>query len=69
MSEEIEMGEPIAFNVKYEESEWECYLFGNKPDINDGIIYVPAKGNVPNWFIRLMMKWMLGCTWVKKADR
>ncbi len=46
-------------------SQWECYLFGNSPDRNDGILLQPAKGNVPNRFVRWMMKVCLGCTWVK----
>ena len=45
-------------------SNWSCYLFGNTPDINTGLCYVPEKTNVPNWFVRYMMKICLGCTWV-----
>lgn len=48
-----------------ERSDWSCYLFGNKPG-GVGIVYVPAKDQVPNWFVRWMMKICLGCTWVKK---
>lgn len=48
-----------------ERSDWSCYLFGNKPG-GMGIVYVPAKDQVPNWFVRWMMKICLGCTWVKK---
>ena len=46
---------------------WECYLFGSTP-AQPGLIYVPHEGQVPNWFVRWMMKVMLGCTWVKKVD-
>jgi hypothetical protein len=47
-----------------EQSEWRCYLFCNKPG-GVGIIYRPITGQVPNWFVRWMMKICLGCTWVK----
>ena len=49
-------------------SNWDCYLFGNNPKINegkDGIVYTPSKRNVPNVFIRFMMKICIGCAWVK----
>lgn len=49
----------------WESSDWSCYLFGNKPG-GVGMIYVPTKDQVPNWFVRWMMKICLGCTWVKK---
>ena len=50
-----------------QEPEWKCYLFGNKPETGHyGIVYIPSVGNVPNWFIRWMMKVCLGCTWVKE---
>jgi len=53
------------FNSPPAPSEWKCYLFGNKPgDI--GIIYMPTKGQVPNWFVRWMMKICFACTWVKE---
>lgn len=45
-------------------SEWKCYLFGNTPNGN-GMVYHPAKGKEPNWFVRWCMKVMLACTWVK----
>jgi hypothetical protein len=44
---------------------WKCYMFGNTP-VGFGMIYIPAEGQVPNWFVRWMMKVCLGCTWVKK---
>ena len=46
-----------------EPSGWECHLFGSKD--RQGITYFPAKGAVPNFFVRWMMKICLGCTWVK----
>ena len=49
-------------------SEWKCYLFGNRPETNDGLAYVPAKGQEPNWFVRWMMKVCFDCTWVKEQS-
>jgi hypothetical protein len=50
-----------------QDPEWKCYLFGNKPETGSyGIVYIPSVGNVPNWFIRWMMKVCLGCTWVRE---
>ena len=48
-----------------EMSDWTCYLFGNKPN-GLGLAYVPTKGQVPNWFVRWMMKICFDCTWVRK---
>ena len=45
-------------------SEWKCYLFGNEVG-GSGMVYHPAKGKEPNWFVRWCMKVMLACTWVK----
>jgi hypothetical protein len=49
-----------------EMSEWKCYMFGNSPEVNEGIMYVPRKGHEPNWFVRWMMKVCFDCTWVKE---
>ena len=49
-----------------QDPDWKCYLFGNTSD-GYGIVYIPAEGQVPNWFVRWMMKVCLGCTWVKKG--
>lgn len=46
-------------------SEWKCYLFGNTPESNSGLVWQPIKGQEPNWFIRWMMKLCFACTWVK----
>jgi hypothetical protein len=51
-----------------ENSEWKCYMFGNKPGINVGYIYLPRKGCEPNWFVRWMMKICFDCTWVKDKN-
>lgn len=45
-------------------SDWECYLFGNKPG-GMGLVYRPIDGQVPNWVVRLMMKVCFACTWKK----
>ncbi|MCP4648696.1 MAG: hypothetical protein GY853_01270 [PVC group bacterium] len=48
-----------------EYSKWTCYLWGCSTDGSDGISYTPTIDNVPNWFIRWMMKICFACTWVK----
>ena len=47
-------------------SNWKCYLFGSLP-ANPALVYTPSEGNVPNWFIRWMMRICLGCTWVETS--
>jgi len=47
-------------------SNWTCYMFGNRPDANFGISYVPAEGRVPNRFVRFMMRICFDCMWVEK---
>jgi hypothetical protein len=44
-------------------SNWSCHLFGATHQ--HGITYVPIEGQVPNAFVRWMMKICFGCTWVK----
>jgi len=51
-----------------ERSEWKCYLFGNTPQGNRGIVWIPVKGQEPNWFVRWMMKVCFACTWVKEKN-
>jgi len=48
-----------------EQSEWKCYLFGNTPQDNQGIVWIPRKGQEPNRFVRWMMKVCFACTWEK----
>jgi len=50
-----------------ESSEWQCYLFGNRPG-SIGMIYIPPKGRVPNWFVRLAMRIFFDCLWVKNKS-
>ena len=45
-------------------SNYTCYMFGNRPG-GSGIIYNPAEGQVPNRFVRFMMRICFGCLWVK----
>jgi hypothetical protein len=76
--QENNIGEPLKTGVvdysKYYEpfqlqltkqSNWKCYLFGNRPGGN-GIIYVPAEGRVPNRFVRFMMRICFDSVWVKE---
>jgi len=53
-----------AFQITPEQSEWQCYLFGNRPGCS-GIVYRPTKGREPNLFVRLMMRICFDCLWVK----
>lgn len=53
------------FHITPEQSEWVCYMFGNRPG-GIGIIYRPTKNQVPNAFVRWMMKLCFACTWVKE---
>jgi hypothetical protein len=46
------------------QSNWSCYLFGNRPG-GSGIVYKPAEGQVPNRFVRFMMRICFDCVWVK----
>jgi hypothetical protein len=52
------------FQIQPEQSEWQCYMFGNTPS-GIGMVYRPNKGKEPNWFVRWMMKVCFACTWVK----
>ena len=54
-----------AFHMTPELSEWQCYLFGNRPG-GMGMVYRPNKGKEPNWFVRWMMKICFDCLWVKE---
>ena len=47
-----------------ESSEWQCYLFGNRPG-GVGMIYRPKKGREPNWLVRWFMRVCFDCLWVK----
>ncbi len=51
-----------------EQSKWNCYLFGNRQG-GTGIVYKPSKGNVPNLFVRWMMRICFDCKWVKESEQ
>jgi len=51
-----------------EQSKWTCYLFGNRPWSGMGLSYIPNKGQVPNRFVRFMMRICFDCYWEKKDD-
>tara|TARA_B100001939_G_C16918585_1_gene608156 strand:- start:1531 stop:1749 length:219 start_codon:yes stop_codon:yes gene_type:complete len=50
-----------------EQSKWTCYMFGNRPG-GMGLSYIPNKGEVPNRFVRFMMRICFDCYWVKEND-
>ena len=62
-----ELKELQTINFQPECSDWKCYMFGNRPD-GRGMIYTPAKGQVPNRFVRFMMKVCFDCLWVKEDN-
>ncbi|KKL49702.1 hypothetical protein LCGC14_2312870 [marine sediment metagenome] len=45
-----------------ERSNWECFLFGGD---DEGILWTPAKGSVPNKFWRWMQYICFGNRWRK----
>ena len=57
----------VTYEHKFQGSNWTCYMFGNRPG-GMGMTYTPQKGNVPNRFVRFMMRVCFDCYWVKKDD-
>ena len=57
----------LTFVLTTESSDWKCYMFGNRPG-RQGIIYTPAKEQVPNRFVRFMMRVCFDCLWVKEES-
>ena len=53
----------VSLNIP-KQSNWKCYLFGNRPG-GTGMIYIPAEGQVPNRFVRFMMRICFDSVWVK----
>jgi hypothetical protein len=54
-----------AYKLDFPEpSKWKCYMFGNS-ERGSGMVYCPSEGDVPNRFVRWMMKMCFACTWVK----
>jgi hypothetical protein len=62
--EYISTNKSVIIN-EFTPSGWTCYLFGG--DQINGLTWKPAKGKVPNVFVRWMMKLCFACTWVKKS--
>ena len=52
-----------VFNLQ-KQSNYRCYLFGNRPG-GMGMVYTPAEGQVPNRFVRFMMRICFDSVWVK----
>lgn len=46
-----------------EPSEWKCYLNGYGTPSHT--VFIPVKGNHPNWFHRLMQELCFGFKWEK----
>jgi hypothetical protein len=63
----IEFGEEFFIKLP-EKSGWVCYMWGNKPG-GPGMAYYPDKGQVPNAFVRFMMKVCFACTWVYEGTQ
>ena len=60
----------IEYKPQYilpEQSRWTCYMFGNRPG-GMGLQYIPQKGQVPNRFVRFMMRICFDCYWEKEDD-
>ena len=62
------LGKILVASPSPELSNWECYLFGNRPG-KSGMVYRPIKGNEPNWFARWMMHICFDCLWVKDKNK
>ena len=58
----------FTLHVRPAPSGWKCYLFGNTPS-GVGFVYTPTIGQVPNWFVRWMMKVCFACTWVNTQEK
>ncbi len=52
-----------------EHSEWRCYLFGNRPWRQGGMVWHPLRGHAPNWFWRKMQYLILGNLWVYEPKK
>ena len=61
----VKTNKEIGFIQSPEYSEWKCYMFGNRPG-GAGLVYYPQKNQVPNFFVRAMMRLCFDCLWVKE---
>ncbi len=50
-------------------SSWKCYLFGNTPTADNGIIWIPRKNHEPNFFWRWMQWICFGNLWIKDKEQ
>ena len=64
----LRMDKSYTLHLTPEQSEWQCYLFGNRPG-GVGMVYRPSKGMEPSWFVRWMMKICFDCLWVKEKEK
>lgn len=49
------------------QSDWQCYLFGDADRPGPGaVVFIPSKGNEPNWFHRKMQELCFGIQWRKR---
>lgn len=50
-----------TYTIKTPEySDWQCDVFGDH-----FFVFIPKKGNHPNWFNRKMQEWCFGVKWRK----
>ena len=59
-----EVNQDLKLMLSLELSDWQCYMFGNRPGGN-GLVYRPQMGRVPNAFVRFMMRVCFDCVWVR----
>lgn len=64
MNEEKKFDNTLPFSLPHRSTEWECHLFGSIG--REGIIWIPPKDGIPNWFWRKMQYLILGNKWVKQ---
>ena len=62
---EVKTNKEYGFIQLPEYSDWKCYMFGNRPG-GSGLVYCPRKDQVPNFFVRAMMRICFDCLWVKE---
>lgn len=64
--DEENVGSSYAFIKMPEKSPWRCHLFGSKDC--GGIVWMPNRGEEPNWFWRKMQFLFFGNRWIKNAE-
>jgi hypothetical protein len=58
----------LTMRPNYVPSDWTCHLFGGTSTFAT-ITWRPAKGQVPNRFVRWMMRICFACTWIKDQPK